>query len=237
MIGIVIPAHNEEAFLADCLDAARRAATHPALLGEAVEIVVVLDSCTDDSLSIAQCFGVHLLTLDARNVGRARAAGADFMLERGARWLAFTDADSRVAPDWIVEQLGLEADAVCGCVTVDDWSMHASATREAFYRKYTHADAHRHVHGANLGVSASAYRRAGGFMPLACSEDVALTVQLAESGARIAWSAAPCVVTSARTASKARGGFGDTLAAIAEREAREALADAAALPDAQREEA
>jgi len=237
MIGIVIPAHNEEAFLADCLEAAQRAAAHGALLDETVEIIVVLDSCSDDSMSIAQCFDVHVLTLDARNVGRARAAGADFMLERGARWLAFTDADSRVAPDWIVEQLRLEADAVCGCVTVDDWSLHESATREAFYRGYTHADAHRHVHGANLGVSAQAYRRAGGFPPLACSEDVALTLKLAETGARIAWSAAPCVVTSARTASKARGGFGDTLAALAEREAQEVLAEAAAVTNTQREEA
>jgi hypothetical protein len=30
-------------------------------------------------------------------------------------------------------------------------------------------------------------------------------------GVRIAWSAAPRVVTSARIAGKARGGFGDTL--------------------------
>lgn len=230
MIGIIIPAHNEEAFLADCLAATQCAAQHPALLGEAVEIVVVLDRCSDDTMNIAQCFQVHTLTLDARNVGRARAAGADFMLERGARWLSFTDADSRAAPDWIVEQVRLNADAVCGCVTVDDWTMHTAATRNAFYGMYRYADGHRHIHGANFGVSAEAYRLAGGFLPLECSEDVALTARLIEIGARIAWSAAPCVVTSARTAAKARGGFGDTLAALAEREASEALADAAALP-------
>jgi hypothetical protein len=71
------------------------------------------------------------------------------------------------------------------------------------------------VHGANLGVSAQAYLRAGGFAPLACSEDVALVEQLQATGARIAWSAAPRVVTSARRASRARGGFGDTLCAWA----------------------
>ncbi|KIG11265.1 glycosyl transferase family 2 [Burkholderia sp. MR1] len=232
MIGIVIPAHNEEAFIADCLRAARLAATHPGLHGEPVEIVVVLDSCSDDSASVVECFDVHAMTLDARNVGKGRAAGASFMLERGARWLAFTDADSRVAPDWIVVQLALKADAVCGCVTVDDWGEHTPATREAFYRGYTHADRHRHIHGANLGVSADAYRLAGGFPPLACSEDVAFTEQLAEIGARIAWSAAPCVVTSARVASRARGGFGDTLAALAEREARQALKECAAISNA-----
>lgn len=68
-----------------------------------------------------------------------------------------------------------------------------------------------HVHGANLGVSADAYRRAGGFPPLKCSEDAALVDRLIATGARIAWSAAPRVTTSARTVARVRGGFGDTL--------------------------
>ena len=76
---------------------------------------------------------------------------------------------------------------------------------------YTDADGHRHIHSANLGVSADAYARAGGFEQLACSEDVALVDALQRSGARFAWSAAPRVATSARRDAKARGGFGDTL--------------------------
>ncbi len=215
MIGIVIPAHNEEAWLADCLRAAHAAAAHPALNGEAVHIVVALDACTDRSAAIARRYRTPTLTLDARNVGEARAAGADALLALHARWLAFTDADSRVAPDWLVAQLALGADAVCGPVTVDDWTSHHERTRTAFYRAYLDADGHRHIHGANLGVSARAYRRVGGFPPLACSEDVALVGLLAAAGAQIAWSAAPRVVTSARIDSRARGGFGDTLASLA----------------------
>jgi hypothetical protein len=34
---------------------------------------------------------------------------------------------------------------------------------------------HHHVHGANLGMSASAYGAAGGFPPLRTHEDVALS--------------------------------------------------------------
>ena len=138
------------------------------------------------------------------------------MLENGARWLAFTDADSRVAPDWLVAQLALRAEAVCGVIVVDDWREQDAATRAAFYRSYVDADGHRHVHGATLGVSARAYRRAGGILPIACSEDVALVDMLIATGTTIAWSAAPRVVTSARRASKARGGFGDTLAMLGE---------------------
>ncbi|MFC0399375.1 glycosyltransferase [Paraburkholderia rhizosphaerae] len=215
MIGVVIPVHNEATLLDACLSAACRAAAHPRLRGEAVGIVVVLDSCDDLSAALARSRGVDTLEIAARNVGIARAAGADWLLARGARWLAFTDADSRVAPDWLAAQLALGAQAVCGPVTVDDWTMHHERTRAAFYRTYMNADGHRHIHGANLGVSARAYRRAGGFPPLARCEDVALVDLLVAAGVRIAWSAAPRVITSARIDSRARGGFGDTLAELA----------------------
>ncbi|BFG80623.1 glycosyltransferase [Paraburkholderia terrae] len=214
MLGIVIPAHNEERFLPACLRAIRRAARHPGLNGEEVAVMVVLDACTDRSTLVAARSGVSAISIGARNVGVARAAGASAMLGKGARWLAFTDADSRVAPDWLVAQLALKAEAVCGVISVDDWREHDAATREAFYRSYVDADGHRHVHGANLGVSARAYRRAGGFRPIACSEDVALVDMLIATGTAIAWSAAPRVVTSARIVSRARGGFGDTLAML-----------------------
>ncbi|ASV99202.1 glycosyltransferase [Paraburkholderia aromaticivorans] len=211
MIGVIVPAHNEEALLAPCLAALIEASRHEELAGETVRIVVVLDACDDFTGAIARAYGVETLTLKARNVGIARASGADFLLADGARWLAFTDADSRVSPGWLVAQLSLEADAVCGSIAVDDWTPHPHSVREYFRKTYVDADGHRHVHGANLGVSADAYRRAGGFPPLTCSEDVALVDRLIAIGARIAWSAAPRVITSARAAARARGGFGDTL--------------------------
>ncbi|NKJ47877.1 glycosyl transferase, partial [Burkholderia sp. SG-MS1] len=170
---------------------------------------------SDFSGAIARAYGIETLTLKARNVGIARANGADLLLADGARWLAFTDADSRVSPGWLVAQLALDADAVCGSIAVDDWSAHPHSVREYFRKTYVDADGHRHIHGANLGVSADAYRRAGGFPPLKCSEDVALVDRLIASGARIAWSAAPRVITSARAAARAHGGFGDTLVAWA----------------------
>jgi GT2 family glycosyltransferase len=211
MIGIVIPVHNEEALLGRCLGSIIDAASARALAGEAVQTVVVLDDCTDCSAAIAMSFGVVTLALQARNVGMARAAGARHLLANGARWLAFTDADSRVSPGWLAAQLALQADAVCGSICIDDWSGHPQHVRDYFRQTYVDADGHQHVHGANLGVSAEAYVRAGGFAPLACSEDVALVERLIEVGAQVAWSAAPRVMTSARHASRARGGFGDTL--------------------------
>ena len=220
MIGIVVPAHNEEAALPDCLEALARAACHEALAGEAVRIAVVLDACDDGSRRVVLDHGARArtslvaLTVDARNVGVARAAGAAWLVEAGARWLAFTDADTHVAPDWLSAQLALDVDAVCGSVGVTGWGLHSPSVRAAYESQYDDADGHRHVHGANLGVSTAAYLLAGGFEPLPCREDVALVDALTRHGARIAWSAKPRVTTSARRVFRARGGFGDYLLSL-----------------------
>ena len=215
MIGILIPVHNEEALLAECLDAALVAASHPDLHGEAVQILVVLDSCSDASAVIASAYPVQCLDVQARNVGQARGVGARHLLNAGARWIACTDADSRVSPDWLVAQLALEADAVCGTVTVDTWSEDFDTSAQIRYHQgYAARDGHRHIHGANLGVSAGAYIRAGGFEPLACHEDVQLVRDLERCGASIAWSHRPQVVTSARLQARAQGGFGDFLRSL-----------------------
>ena len=215
MIGILIPVHNEEALLGECLQAARIAASHPGLEGEAVHILVVLDSCSDGSAAIAQAHRVHSLHVQARNVGQARGVGARHLLDPGARWISCTDADSRVAPDWLVAQLALGCDAVCGTVTVDAWSEGFDpAAQIRYHQAYQARDGHRHIHGANLGVSASAYVQAGGFAPLACHEDVQLVRELERCGASIAWSHAPQVVTSARLDCRAQGGFGDYLKSL-----------------------
>lgn len=223
MIGVVVPVHNEEACLEACLIALTVASAHPMLGGEPVVVVLVLDDCSDRSAAIANRHATRhrpngeltCLTVAARNVGKARHAGAEHLLARDARWLAFTDADTRVAPDWLVAQLALRADAVCGLVTVDDWSLHPPHVPDRFFAQYRRQDDHRHVHGANLGVCSQAYRRAGGFPPQTAHEDVALVQQLMAIDAHIVWSSHPQVITSARARGRLRGGFADHLTMLA----------------------
>ncbi|NEY37331.1 glycosyltransferase, partial [Streptomyces sp. PRKS01-65] len=114
MIGILVPAHDEAASVERCLQSIRRAALHPGLHGEAVQVVVALDSCSDATASICQQQRVDTVRLEARCVGVARAAAAAELLGRGARWLASTDADSEVPPEWLVAQLEGRCDAFCG---------------------------------------------------------------------------------------------------------------------------
>lgn len=219
MLAVIVPANNEEAVIGLCLRSLDEAARWPGLQGETVLVIVVLDACTDDTAGVAAQAGARLLSLEARNVGIARAEGARVAISMGARWLAFTDADTVVAPDWLHVQMSLRSDAVCGTVGVTDWGSFGEPMRRHFDATYTDADGHQHIHGANLGVSAQAYQRAGGFEPLASSEDVALVRALEAVGARIAWSAAPRVVTSARSVFRAPDGFGATLLRVSEAQA------------------
>jgi glycosyltransferase involved in cell wall biosynthesis len=214
MLAVVVPAHNEQEHIGACLQSIRIASWNPRLGGEPVLIVVALDDCCDATERIAQGWDAVTVKVDSRNVGIARARGARCAIDAGARWLAFTDADSVVDPDWLADQLALGSDVVCGTVQVRDWGDYSDAMQRHYAEIYNDADGHRHIHGANLGVSAPAYEIAGGFQPLACSEDVAFVEALRDSGASIAWSAAPRVTTSARRACRVRGGFGETLARI-----------------------
>jgi len=211
MIGVVVPANDEEALIGRCLAALKLAAQHPALAGEAVEIVVVLDACRDATQRVALAQGAACIAVEARNVGIARATGASALIAQGARWLAFTDADSVVAPDWLARQIETVADAVCGVVCIDDWGDYSAETRASYEAGYVDADHHRHIHGASMGVSSAAYQRVGGFAPLRCSEDVELVRRLDVHGATIRWTNSVRVRTSARRVARAPGGFSEHL--------------------------
>lgn len=215
MIAVVVPAHNEEALLGRCLSSLFQAARHPGLLAEPVLIVVVLDACTDQSQQIAASLGVATLMVDVCNVGQARRIGSAHAIARGARWLACTDADSYVAPDWLYQQLRHGAEVVCGTVHVEDWEGYGHEVQAAYQQRYCSEDGHRHIHGANLGVCAAAYQRVGGFPPLATHEDVSLVQALQNTGAHIVWTGQNRVMTSARKNTRARSGFGEHLAHLA----------------------
>ncbi|MBB4132066.1 glycosyltransferase family A protein [Xanthomonas sp. 3075] len=210
MIAVTIPAHNEAALIGQCLQSVLLAARHPQLGGEPVEIHVALDRCTDMTGAIARAHGAMTLKTSG-GVGMARGAAASVAIARGARWLAFTDADSCVPPDWLTAQLGCAADVFCGVVEVTDWHDFRPETQHAFLQSEIRQDGHPHVHGANLGMSTAAYLAAGGFSAVTSSEDVELVSALERAGMQIARLVAPVVNTSARRNARATGGFSEYL--------------------------
>ena len=224
--GVVVPAHNEEAMLPACLAALRRAV---AAAGIPVHLVVVADTCTDRTAAVARACGARVISTGARNVGAARAAGMTEMLrlaagrDPAAVWLATTDADTVVPSGWLRRQLRYAErgwDVVLGTVAVADWEEYPPHVPAAFEAMYGHGGGpHPHVHGANLGIRASAYLAAGGFRPLATAEDHALLAAATEAGCPVVQAGDITVRTSGRRQARAPRGFSHLLRTLASREA------------------
>ena len=218
-IGVVVPVHDEQDTLVECLHAVDIAAAQVAV---PVSIVVVLDACTDGSIDIARRFPsarVRITTVDARCVGAARAAGMAEVLDRYGEqgtWLATTDADSVVPPHWLVMQLrhlASGATVVAGTVAVEDWQDPSGTLAERARREYL-AQPHRHIHGANLSFAAQTYCAAGGFQPVRYDEDVQLVEAFNANGEPIAWAVDLAVTTSARRRGRAPKGFAGYVSAL-----------------------
>lgn len=97
---VVVPAHNEELLIADCVRSLKAART-----GRQREILVVADNCTDSTASIARSLGATVLErTDPAHLGKS------FALDFAIRELAsrrelpdavlFVDADSVVSPSF-----------------------------------------------------------------------------------------------------------------------------------------
>lgn len=102
-ISLIIPAHNEAAFLPACLEAARLSADR---LDSEIEIIVVLNRCTDETERIALQHGCRIIREDAKNLSIIRNAGISAAT---GEIIVTCDADSRMHPDSfheILERLG-----------------------------------------------------------------------------------------------------------------------------------
>jgi len=211
-VAVIVPAHNESVLLPACL-----AALHADPVPK--RLIVVADACTDDTAALAVAAGAEVVTIEAGNVGRARAAGVTRALDAGPRglWLATTDADSRVPPGWLDRQLRhavAGADLVAGTVVVDDWSGWPSFLEPRYQARYRRAMG-SHVHGANLGFSAAAYLAAGGFPALTHDEDRALAARVRSAGGRVVTDGGCPVRTSARPDGRTPYGFAGHLLGLA----------------------
>ncbi|MFE2883652.1 glycosyltransferase [Streptomyces sp. NPDC059272] len=224
-VAVVVPAHNEEDRIGACLRSVRRAAAQVAPLP--VVTVVAADACTDATAAVAARAGAHVVRLEHRSVGAARAAGtahALHLLAGGGRpvWLAMTDADTTVPDTWLTDQIDWARqghDVVLGTIRLAGGSRRLTALHDARYFRTRPAGtgepwSHPHVHGANLGLSPTAYLRVGGFAALPTGEDRDLVSRLAAQGHRIARTDRHPVRTAARLRGRAPDGLADLLATL-----------------------
>lgn len=222
---VLIPARNEEDLIPRCLQSVLEACD--ALGVKATwDVIVAVDRSRDETIAIARTMlsaKGAVIRSDAGVVGVARAAAAKVALQRcrgklSTTWLANTDADCWVPPDWLSNQLELAqsgAEAIAGIVDVDSFDEHDEYVPQRFRSTYLlNSDGtHPHVHGANLGVRADVYLRAGGWADLSTAEDHELWARVKGCGARTSSPSNLRVLTSGRRVGRAPLGFAGALAA------------------------
>jgi glycosyltransferase involved in cell wall biosynthesis len=99
LVTVCIPCYNAGPWLAPAIESAL-AQTHPA-----VEIIVINDGSTDDSLAVAQGYaarGVRVVTQS--NAGQCAAANHGLRLARG-EYVKFFDADDLLSPNMLALQV------------------------------------------------------------------------------------------------------------------------------------
>jgi glycosyltransferase involved in cell wall biosynthesis len=90
VISFVVPAYNEEKYLAPTLAAIHEAAR---AVGEPYEIVVANDNSNDGTAQLAEAGGARVVTVHKRQIAGTRNEGAK--ATRG-EWLVFVDADTQI---------------------------------------------------------------------------------------------------------------------------------------------
>ena len=107
-VAVIVPAADEEQRIGRCLLSiiTARAHLYRTTVNVSVQVIVVLDSCQDNTAAHVAAFeGVRQVTIQARNVGAARRAGVGAALKDAGPaselWLANTDADSQVPVNWL----------------------------------------------------------------------------------------------------------------------------------------
>ena len=203
----------------------------------AVQIVVLANNCSDGTAELARRCGGSVQVLEqtlppcAANAGAARRAAMDAAIDLAPQdggLICTTDADSRPRPDWIArlwKAVDQGAQAVAGVVDFDPCEAGPIAFSQArrlegLYSALqaeiiAHADPEAHnpwpnhiwAWGANLAVTAKAYRRVGGLPPRPLAEDRAFVEQLRRYDVPVRHCLEARVWTSARRVGRAAGGL------------------------------
>ena len=219
-VGVVVPVHNEEDLLPAALNGVEAAmgALSPQTFSQAA---VVLDDCRDGSSAVARAWarrvGALVIERECRSVGSARRAGTQALLSlwpdvQPARiWIATTDADSRVPPDWLTVQLEAYSsgfDLWAGRIGVAEESAAVQRWQEIY------AAERQPIHGASMGFSASLSEHIGGFRSLRSGEDRDFHRRAVAAGFRVTYDRRASVTTSARRKGRAPGGFAGVLVGV-----------------------
>ena len=181
-ISVVIPAFNEEKYIETCLKSLRG----QKFAGN-YEIIVADDSSEDRTVAVAEKYADRVVVHERGSISFGRQKGAE-----AARYpaIAFTDADSFVAPDWLAQlSASLEQENVAGVhgqlMPLDGNSVENNFCRYVLppYSAFMVGIHQPSVPGANFAVTKKAFEKVGGFnTKLITAEDVELCKRVKHEG-------------------------------------------------------
>lgn len=178
MISFVVPAHNEQALLAETLRAIHAAA---GVADVSHEVVVASDASTDATTRIAAAQGARVVEVNHRQIAATRNSGA--AIARGDR-LVFVDADTLInAPVLRATIAALDDGAVGGGARV---RFEGAAPLPARFLARVFEPFYFWLHlaaGCYLFCTREAFLEAGGFdQRLFASEEISLSRDLKRLG-------------------------------------------------------
>lgn len=182
LVTVVIPALNEEKFLAKNLDSIVNQDF------KNFEIIVVDNASTDKTAEIARSYGAKVIVNHEKGVGAARQAG---FVEAKGKIIATTDADNILPKDWltrIVSEFEKNRNMVAFGGLFRLYSGPLSARIAVRYGVYPTFQVDKvfsktwSLIGQNMAVRKSAFKKVGGFKHVQIGEDADLSHRLAEIG-------------------------------------------------------
>lgn len=190
---VIIPMFNESAHIGRTLDALLRSASRA---GCALEMIVVDNGSTDDSVQIARQRGAQVIIHPGLKVGALRNRGA--ALARGDI-LAFVDADIEVPEDWFdALRTGFADPQISGIgmvhLTPPSAPWYARTWADRLMARRAQARDIDSLPTSNLSIRAGVFRQLQGFNEqLSSGEDKDLTLRLTRGGGRLRSLPSPAV--------------------------------------------
>ena len=192
MISFIVPAHNEELWIGQCL--ASIAATMKCI-SEQYEVIVVDDASTDSTSQIAARFDVRVIRVDYRRISAVRNEG---VRASNGEILFFVDADTKANVPAVTGALAALRSGAAGGGCVPDLDGPVPLWGHLIHRVAVLGGRMvRLVGGCFLFCTRDAYRETGGFPEsMRAGEDIAFVQALKKVGRFVVLGSA--VVTSAR---------------------------------------
>lgn len=163
-VSLIIPAHNEEKYIGECLDAAIKNSN-----GKFLEIIVIDNASTDKTKEVAEArSGVRVVREEKKGLTQARQRG---FLEAKGDILAYVDADSKIPPQWLDDVINeFSSDHTLACLSGPYVYHDISAINRFFVWSYWNIFAVPTAFvvgymavGGNLALRRSVIEKMGGF--------------------------------------------------------------------------